>query len=119
VAGEGAKGNSGFAGKTAGGDVYAGHDGNVYKNTGSGWQKYGNGGWNSMSKPSESAYNQAASQLRSPSADRGSFGGDETRSLQNEFQNRQRGEQSSQRFEQRSRDEGSRFGGERGGGRRR
>ena len=28
------------AGKTASGNMYAGHDGNVYKNTGNGWQKY-------------------------------------------------------------------------------
>jgi len=27
---------------------YADHDGNVYKNTGSGWQKYDNNGWNSV-----------------------------------------------------------------------
>jgi len=29
-------------GKTSGGDMYAGHDGNVYQNNGSGWQKYNN-----------------------------------------------------------------------------
>jgi hypothetical protein len=28
--------------------MYAGRDGNVYRNTGSGWQQYGNGGWNSV-----------------------------------------------------------------------
>src|SRR4029453_5737512 len=38
-------------GKTASGNMYAGHDGNVYKNTGNGWQKYDNGSWNSVSKP--------------------------------------------------------------------
>jgi len=37
--------------KTGGGDVYAGHDGNVYKKTDSGWQKYENGSWNSAQKP--------------------------------------------------------------------
>jgi hypothetical protein len=32
--------------------VYAGHDGNVYKNTGSGWEKYGGGGdWNPVQRP--------------------------------------------------------------------
>jgi hypothetical protein len=35
-------------GKTSGGDVYAGHDGNVYKNTGEGWQKYDNGSWSTV-----------------------------------------------------------------------
>jgi hypothetical protein len=38
-------------GKTGSGDVYAGHDGNVYKKTDSGWQKYENGSWNSVQKP--------------------------------------------------------------------
>jgi hypothetical protein len=42
------------AGKTASGNMYAGHDGNAYKNTGNGWQKYDNGSWNSVDKPSSS-----------------------------------------------------------------
>ncbi len=45
-----AYGNS-AVGKTSSGDMYAGHDGNVYKNTGSGWQKYDNGSWNTVTKP--------------------------------------------------------------------
>jgi hypothetical protein len=41
--------------RTSSGDTYAGHDGNVYKNTGSGWQKYdGDGNWNDVQKPSSS-----------------------------------------------------------------
>ncbi|HKM67909.1 MAG TPA: hypothetical protein VJX70_12145 [Candidatus Acidoferrum sp.] len=37
------------AGKTSNGDMYAGHDGNVYKNTGSGWQQSnGSGGWSNV-----------------------------------------------------------------------
>jgi hypothetical protein len=37
------------AGKSSSGDLYAGHDGNVYKNTGSGWQKSnGSGGWSNV-----------------------------------------------------------------------
>jgi uncharacterized ParB-like nuclease family protein len=39
------------AGKTAGGDLYAGRDGNVYKNTDGSWQKYDNGQWSSVDKP--------------------------------------------------------------------
>src|SRR5438552_12901141 len=39
------------AAKTASGNMYAGHDGNVYKNTANGWQKYDNGNWNSVNKP--------------------------------------------------------------------
>jgi hypothetical protein len=48
-------------GKTSNGDMYAGHDGNVYKNTGSGWQTYNNGSWNNVQKPtttSAQSYNQ-------------------------------------------------------------
>jgi hypothetical protein len=42
------------AGKTSSGDMYAGHDGNVYKNTGSGWQKSnGSGGWTNAAKQVE------------------------------------------------------------------
>jgi hypothetical protein len=45
-------GGSGGAVKTQGGDVYAGHDGNVYKHTDSGWEKYDKGnGWNSVQPP--------------------------------------------------------------------
>ncbi len=47
------------AGKTSNGDMYAGHDGNVYKNTGSGWQKYDNGSWNTVQKPTQETYNQS------------------------------------------------------------
>ncbi len=32
-------------------DVYADHDGNVYRNTGNGWQKYDDGSWNNVQKP--------------------------------------------------------------------
>ncbi len=47
-----ANGNT-AVGKTSSGDMYAGHDGNVYKNTGDGWQKYDNssGSWNTVDKP--------------------------------------------------------------------
>src|SRR5256885_12243639 len=48
-----ARGNT-AVGKTASGNMYAGHDGNAYKNTGDGWQKYDNGSWNSVNKPSSS-----------------------------------------------------------------
>jgi len=41
------------AGKTSSGDMYAGHDGNVYKNTGDGWKTYDNssGSWNTVNTP--------------------------------------------------------------------
>ena len=59
------------AGKTANGDMYAGHDGNVYKNTGSGWQKYDNGSWNNVQKPtttSAQSYSQAHPSSTSPNS---------------------------------------------------
>ena len=59
------------AGKTSNGDMYAGHDGNVYKNTGSGWQKYDNGSWNNVQKPtttSAQSYNQQHPTSSNPSS---------------------------------------------------
>ncbi len=37
-------GNRSFAGQSAEGDLYAGHNGNVYKKTDDGWSQYGDGG---------------------------------------------------------------------------
>jgi hypothetical protein len=44
-------GGSTALGRTAGGDVYAGHDGSIYRNEGGTWQKYGNGGWSDVDRP--------------------------------------------------------------------
>ena len=59
---------SGPRGNTAGvaqvgNDTYADHDGNVYRNTGSGWQTNSNGSWNSVqnSAKTQSLDNDAAS----------------------------------------------------------
>jgi len=46
---EGVHGERGSAAVTSGGDLYAGHDGNVYRNTGSGSESYNHGGWNNVS----------------------------------------------------------------------
>jgi hypothetical protein len=113
-------------GKTASGNMYAGHDGNVYKNTGNGWQKYDNGSWNSVSKPQPNWQGAENSQQRTgsesyqqrssaSSADRSGSGGGFDRSgeggldrsgggggsgdLDREAQNRSRGDFSSQRFQ--------------------
>jgi hypothetical protein len=81
--------NSGFAGQTAGGTKYAGANGNVYRNTGSGWQQSQNGNWNNVQKPSgshsQTASNSAASrgwgeQARSSGSSAFSGGGWESRS---------------------------------------
>jgi len=76
---------SGPGGQTAGAakvgnNMYADHDGNVYKNTGSGWEKYDNGSWNSVqdSKTAQSLQSQQqarqAGDQRSASSSWGSKG---------------------------------------------
>jgi hypothetical protein len=142
------------AAKTASGNMYAGHDGNVYKNTGNGWQKYDNGSWNSVDKSSSSPNWSGAenAQQRSgsgdASADRASQSGynrdsqeasrssgsgsysrssessynrsgrgssSEMQNMQREAQNRSRGGQESQRFQDFQRSGGDRWGGGGGG----
>lgn len=97
VGGRGAYG-SGAVGRTSSGDLYAAKDGNIYKNTGSGW---------------ESHNPQTRSTTRPPST--------QMQSLNQEFQNRQRGAAQSQNFQNFQRSAGGRggFGGGRGGGGRR
>ncbi|MSQ68959.1 MAG: hypothetical protein EXR83_12385 [Gammaproteobacteria bacterium] len=61
----GANGNSAGVVKGPGGDVYAGADGNVYKKTADGWQKYDNGTWNAAPKSTQSnPANPAAGQAQ-------------------------------------------------------
>ena len=43
-------GTSGVA-RTSSGDMYAGRDGNVYRNQGGSWQKYDSGGWSTLERP--------------------------------------------------------------------
>jgi hypothetical protein len=115
---------SAAAGKTSNGDMYATKDGNVYKNTGSGWQSYDNGNWNSVNKPtpnstqntqsykkpttaqSTTSANQAAAQQRAQtysSQDTASrtaaTSSAPTPGLQQEAQSRQRGAQQTQRYQ--------------------
>src|SRR5437588_5635116 len=124
------------AAKTSSGNMYATHDGNVYKNTGSGWSSYNNGNWNSVNSSASSknaqqqnknyhnsGANQAAAQQRAQSSQRSGQSAQSRSSgsseVDREAQNRQRGGSQSQRFQQASRGGGGgeRFGG--GGGRRR
>jgi hypothetical protein len=130
------KNGSGFAGKTAGGDMYAGRNGNVYKNTGDGWSQYGNGSWSSVKDSAstrnssvESRQNSNSSSNRTSFKDRGQgqgfdrSSGSGFRDVDRDFQNRQRGGANSERFNnfQRSGGGGRNFsgGGRAGGGRRR
>ena len=66
----------------SGNNTYADHNGNVYKDTGSGWQKNDNGSWNNVEKPSKSTTDsldaqkqaRAAGDQRSASSSWGSKG---------------------------------------------
>lgn len=102
VGGSGAYGSGGMA-RTSSGDLYAAHDGNVYKNTGSGWQSYNNGSWNSANRPTPQS-----TQPRAQSS--------QMQSLNQEAQNRQRGSMQSQNFQNFQRSSGS-WGGGGGSGR--
>src|SRR5438067_5150014 len=130
--------------KTASGNMYTGHDGNVYKNTGNGWQKYDNGSWNSVNKPqpnwqaaestqqrtgsqnyqqrtSGGSSNDRAASGGSPDRSRGSGfdrsgGGGGSGDLDREAQNRSRGDVSSQRFQSFQGGGFDRFGGSGGFG---
>ena len=128
------------AAKTASGNMYATHDGNVYKNTGSGWSSYNNGNWNSVNSSASSknaqaqkqsyqnsSANQAAAQQRTQSSEAArqsaqsrSSGSSE---VDRDFQNRSRGASQSQRFDSAQRSGGGERsfsgGGRSGGGRRR
>ena len=62
----GAGGNDAGVVKTASGNVYAGADGNAYRHTSDGWQKYDDGSWNSVTRPTQSTPASSGQ----PSADR-------------------------------------------------
>jgi hypothetical protein len=67
----GAGGNS-FAGTSGSGDVYAGHDGNVYRKQGDSWQKYDNGGWSGVdSQAARDRASQSGAQARDRAASSG------------------------------------------------
>jgi hypothetical protein len=63
----GAGGNTAGAVKTASGDVYAGADGNVYKKTSDGWEKYNNGSWSPVQQPKQGSTSSAAQSASSAS----------------------------------------------------
>jgi len=44
-------GNRTTIGQSGSGDIYAGHDGNVYRKTEDGWQQHGDGGWTDVDVP--------------------------------------------------------------------
>ena len=97
------------AGKTANGDMYADHDGNVYKNTGGGWQKYNNGSWNDVNKSTAEQAHPNASTGSFDKAGGGSYGG-----LDQEAQNRARGDYQTHNWSQYQHSGG--WGGDHAGG---
>jgi hypothetical protein len=111
AAGQASAYGSTAAAKTSSGDMYADHNGNVYKNTGSGWEKDDNGSWNSAKPPTSTGSQQQAQQKAQSEAPKS-----EPQGMEQEKQNRERGEQSSQRSQEFHRSGGGGFG---GGGRRR
>ncbi len=99
------------AGKTSSGDMYAAHDGNVYKNTGSGWQSYNNGSWNNVQKPTTSSAQSYAQPH--PAGDSGykPSSGSSWGDLNQQAQDRERGAQQTQNFSQDQHSWGSGWGG--------
>ena len=74
--------NSGLA-KSKNGDVYAGHDGNLYRHSEDGWQTWDDGSWEAAEKPAASGGARAAAGETSMPSTRGRSG-DETRSFDHE-----------------------------------
>lgn len=94
----GAGGNSAGAVKTASGNVYAGADGNVYKKTSDGWQKYDNGAWNSPQKPASSFSGTSERGSAGAAAGEGARGFDQSAQLEQDHQARFDGAQRQQQF---------------------
>jgi len=131
-------------GKSSSGDMYAGKDGNVYKNTGSGWQKYDNssGSWNTVNtpenkqqaqsqaqqqrqttqqeRPSSPQPNSTATQQRSQYSNQTrSSSAASTQSLNSDMQNRQRGSAQTSNYQRSTTSGGGRTRSASGGARRR
>ena len=89
-------------GKSSSGNLYADHNGNVYKNTGSGWQSYNNGSWNSAN--SQTQQHAQSYEQQHPTGEQGGYNRSSgstsslnSQEMNQEMQNRQRGETQSQR----------------------
>ncbi len=119
--GAGVKTASGRTGavQTSSGDVYAGHDGNVYRHTDDGWQSYNNGGWQPVQKPTPPSNTLGSTQSPAPQSQpraqnpsrQGATGG--ARAPMTETTPRPTMSQSS--FQQLEQDRGARFAGQGGG----
>jgi hypothetical protein len=108
--------NSGAVVRTASGDKYASANGNVYKNTGSGWESADNSGYNSSAAKSQNysnTYNPSA-QAQSAANSAKSSGNYNSQSMNQEAQNRQSGNAQAQQFGAKS--SGGGWGGDSGRG---
>jgi hypothetical protein len=83
----GVNGNTGGAVKTQNGDVYAGHDGNAYQHTSSGWSKWNDGGWQPVNPPTSSSTTRGQGNT-TPSASVGSTQNGGTQNGTSSAQNR-------------------------------
>ena len=105
------------AGKTSSGDMYASHDGNVYKNTGSGWQSYNNGSWNNVQKPTTtSAQNYSQDHPSGTTSGYHPSSSSSWNDVNQEAQDRARGTQQTQHYAQDQHSFGSGWGGDHSGG---
>jgi len=105
-----------------GDDVYAGHDGNVYRNTGDGWQKHGPDGWQPVTPPGGGSGERP--QQRPGEGGAGERNPQLQQQLDRDRQAREAGAQRTHQFERSSQGMqhqfgGARMGGFRGGGGRR
>ncbi len=88
-------------GQSGSGDLYAGHDGNVYKKTDDGWQHYDNGEWAAAdtSRTQAQAQQRAASSQAPATRQQPTSSTRDTSQLNRDYSARQRG---NQQFQQRS-----------------
>jgi hypothetical protein len=106
-------------GQSGSGDLYAGHNGNVYKKSDDGWSHYNDGGWQSVDPPArpqgETGQQRDAARSREAAGSRDYAGNHDVSRLDRDYAARQRG---TQQFGQRAGgfQRGGGFGG-RGGGR--
>jgi len=135
-------GNHGFVAKDNG-DVYAGRDGNVYRHTDDGWQKYDSGSWNNVNHDNNNlsssqnglrdqaknqgvnkdsfqntAHDQGLGENRMGASDASRFSGDSElgSQLNHDWANRDRGNERYQGFQNFQRSGGDFGGGRFGGG---
>jgi hypothetical protein len=115
------RGSSSTVARTGSGDVYAGHDGNVYRKQGESWQKYDSGGWNTVNQPTPQQRQQAQASAQARASDWDSTTAQQVRrdSAARAEGNQRTREASSMRSGSSSQAGSYRAGGARAGGRRR